>query len=263
MSDASESLESKVEAWLGKEGYRLEYLTHKAFTDAGLTSVIGDYIETTEGKPREIDVTAHETLKSDPTAVVRVMCECKYSSAQPWVLMSSDLFGNFWTDWMSLPQSQAIRAYSSIVGEYEAQCAGSWHFDKRQPFAHGLVQALRKDNHDIAYNALQKIANAAWDYVENPERKGHSVHLVTIPCLVVDAPLLFARFDYKADKFIAKSVPYGRISWTGCRGGTVVDVVHVSSLKEYAQAVKCTFGTILKVLQLLLKRSPYEVRHKQ
>jgi hypothetical protein len=50
------------------------------------------------------------------------------------------------------------------------------------------------------------------------------------------------------DAFVIKSIKFGRLSWPGCRGGTMVDVVHISSITEYAQAIKRTFDIFLDVM---------------
>ena len=44
----------------------------------------------------------------------------------------------------------------------------------------------------------------------------------------------------------------GRLSWSGCRGGTVVDVVAARALEEYAEAVKETCSRLLDVVPGLL-----------
>jgi len=250
MSNESNNLNNKVAEWLGKEGYRLEYITHKAFSDTGLTTVMSNYVETPEGSWREIDVTAMQQPDyglAKPTAV-RIMCECKYSVEKPWVLLQTGLMSNIWCDWISLPQSPDLKEFTKHIEHYEKQLHSCWHFAKEQYFAHNLVQAFREKNRDVAFESLQKISNAAWDYVETPNRRGHSAYLIAIPSLVVEAPIYSAWFDNSKYKFIAKEVKYGRLSWSGCRGGTLVDIVQAGAINEYAEVVRNSIAIILNVL---------------
>ena len=253
MASDKQSLEEKLIDWLGSEGYRLEYLAHKAFVDAGVKSVLGHYVESSEGKPREIDVMAFlATSGRDPVLLARVLCECKYSRRQPWVLLASGLNPDLFLDWYSTPQSRSVREHSHRVDQYADVLHQCWHFAEGHKLAHNLLQAFGSKNRDTAFNSLQKIANAAWDCVETAERRGKEAHVVAFPCLVVDAPLYFAWFDFEADQFAVKRVPYGRVSWSGCRSGTLVDVVHADALSDYAEATRNTFERVLQVVEGLL-----------
>lgn len=256
MSESSQKLRDKVTEWLGGEGYRLEYIVHKAFRDIGLNATMSHHVETEEGKCREVDVAAFQQCGSQPQRprIVHVLCECKYSQEKPWLLMSSGLQSCLWADWASLPQSPRLRELSHHIVDYEDKLRNSWHFANGQPMAHSLLQAFRKDNRDMAFDALQKIANAAWDHVETPDRRGASAALVTIPCLVVEAPLFWAWFDYDRNGFTLEEVKFGRLSWSGARGGTMIDVVHLDAVLDYATAIKNTFAVILDVLEDLDNR---------
>jgi len=257
MSDAKDNLTNKVEEWLGCEGYRLEYITHKALKDVGLTTVMSDYFESANGSLREIDVTA--SLQPDigiakPT-LVRLMCECKYSVDKPWVLLQSGLPANLWCDWRSLPKSPTLHKISEDIEKYARLLSGSWHFAGKQSFAHNLVQAFRKNNRDIAFDSLKKIANAAWDYVETPHRRGANAYLIAIPSIIVEAPLYWACFDHEKSQFVVKEIPYGRLSWGGCRSGTVVDIVHARAIDEYANTIRKTFSILIDIIMSLQKKA--------
>ena len=132
---------------------------------------------------------------------------------------------------------------------------GSWHFSRNQYFAHNIVQAFRKNNRDVAFDSLKKIANAAWDYVETPHRRGANAYLIAIPSIIVEAPLYWACFDHDKNRFVAKQIPYGRLSWGGCRNDTVVDIVHADAISEYAKAVRNTLDILINVIVVLQKIS--------
>ncbi len=249
MSDKKKTNEQRVSEWLASEGYRLEYLTHAAFKKVGIHATMSYYVETPDGKPREIDVAAFlESSNQTSKIILRVLCECKYSMDKPWVLMLSDLSSHLFADWISIPQSKPLQDLSSTVSAYEKELEGCWHFAKGQRFAHNILQAFREKKRDTAYDSLQKISNASWDCAETPERRGSRAYVLAIPCLVVEAPLFVSWYDTVESKFQVKKVLYGRLSWDGCRGGTVVDVIHISAVIEYAKAIKTTFSKMISVI---------------
>ncbi|MFO0797900.1 MAG: hypothetical protein U0804_10500 [Gemmataceae bacterium] len=260
MSEGKATLEAKVSEWLSTEGYRLEYLTSKAFRDAGLRTTMSYHVESEEGKRRELDVTAMSKNSSEERPVVaRVVCECKYSKEHPWVLLTQGLKAHFWADWVSVPKSTPLRETTSLTKQAKATLEGCWHFDARHVFAHGLVQAMKKDNRDIAFDSLQKIANAAWDCAEAPERRGFPAHIFVIPCIVVEAPLFLSWYNHDAGRFEVKPTKIGRLSWSGCREGTLVDVVHIDGLAEYAVEVKRTLDTVVQVVEGITEAHELEV----
>src|SRR2546430_17242027 len=102
------SIEDEVRKWLAKEGYRLEYLAHRAFSKVGLRAVLGGYVEGAEGKTREIDVTVFSEVPDENLVHARALCECKYSAESPWVLLATGLAADLWADWVSTPQSKPL-----------------------------------------------------------------------------------------------------------------------------------------------------------
>ncbi len=257
MSNTEDNLANKVEEWLGCEGYRLEYITHKALEEVGLITEMSNYVESANGSLREIDVTA--CLGSDlgiaKSTLVRLMCECKYSVDKPWILLQSGIPANLWCDWLSLPKSPDLHEISEDIEKYAPSLSGSWHFAGEQYFAHNLVQAFRKNNRDMAFDSLKKIANAAWDYVETPHRRGAKAYLIAIPSIIVEAPLYWACFDHEKHQFVVKEVPYGRLAWGGCRNGTLVDIVHARAINEYANTIRKTFSILINVIMSLQKKA--------
>jgi hypothetical protein len=262
LSDTNQPLDAKVADWLEKQGYRLEYLTESAFRGAGLHAVLGEYVEDVAGqKPREIDVSVFRQLEdAGQTIYARCICECKYSKKkQPWVLLHSGLYSAVLADWWALPKSPGLHSLSASIEAHGKELRKAWHFADGRSFAHTIVEAFRDDNRDTAYDALCKITHAAWDKAEAPSRqggRGELFHVLVLPCLVVDAPLYHARFDSAAGRFVVKETKFGRLSWSGCRNGTAVDVVHVDALPRYAAVVKETFEVLLSVARKLVNHLP-------
>jgi hypothetical protein len=231
--DDRRSMEERVSEWVGNQGYRLEHVTYKAFKNARLDAVMSAFLESAEGKSREIDVTAWGTYDDEPISL-RVVCECKYST-DPWVLVGCGQQPDYRTKWHAIPQSSSISKFWRFIEPVEKDLVPYWHFFRKTLIAHTIVQAFKdqKDNRDFAYQSLQKIANAAWDWAENDEKQKPTTFSVVIPCIVVDGPLLGATFDYDAERFRSESIPSGRVLWSGCRNGTAVDIVQAQALDEY------------------------------
>jgi hypothetical protein len=157
------SLESEVAKWLEETGYRLEFKTLGAFRRAGLNATMGFHVRSAEGKPREIDVSA---LKSRGRLFIRLLCECKYSIGKPWVLPCYGMAPEFFADWSILPKSRELHDIPfNSIDDWRPKLEKCWHFSAPASLAHTIVQAHTKpddrSNRDLAFEALQKIANAA------------------------------------------------------------------------------------------------------
>jgi hypothetical protein len=249
-------LDEKVRDWLESQGYRLEYEAHRAFLDAGLSAAMGRYIDSRDGKPREIDVSVDQVANNNG---LHVFCECKYSKAKPWLVMQSGAAPSQSLDWMRTPRFPSA-IHAQAIYQSPSMLPTCWHFSEATVPGHTLIQGLKTDNQDVAYDALKKIANAAWDYVETVgpyiENEGLETNIVVFPCLIVDGPLFAVQFDSEQGEFQIIEINIGRIAWSGCRGGTMVDVVNVDALKLYAQEVAKTFKALAPLLPKL--RKPYE-----
>src|SRR5947209_2473648 len=144
---ATKTLEDSVVAWLATQGYRLEYLTHKALQDAGLGAQLGVFIED-EGKQREVDVLGSAARDSEVSRIMGfnavtgsmyhthsteqlcacILCECKYSVQHPWVILGSRSHNDVGTMWECIPQSSELIGRSSLVTQAERILSASWHF---------------------------------------------------------------------------------------------------------------------------------------
>src|SRR5689334_18263963 len=83
---------AKVREWLEMQGFALEMRTASAFRKAGFDNVRQSsiYVDVKTGKPREIDVLAHDMGGNAARGIIdiRFFVECK-SSKKPWVLLCS------------------------------------------------------------------------------------------------------------------------------------------------------------------------------
>jgi hypothetical protein len=245
--DDRRSIEEKVSIWLGETGYRLEYLAYRAFREVGISVGMSAFLESPEGKPREIDLLASESDASDSLITVSIVCECKYLD-HPWVLLHSDVRTSFQAVWELMPQSAHVGTLWSFLKGCGPDFSTCWHFSADTPCAHSIVQALKPDNRDAAYNAIQKISNAAWDFAEMNDKEGLEAMHITIPCIIVDSPLLAASFDHDKGKFSSEKITRGRMLWAGCRSGTIIDIVHITALEEYASDISRTIRKVIEAL---------------
>jgi hypothetical protein len=242
--------ESLIE-WLSSEGYVLEYKTLHALRAAGMNATMGFHINSRDGVPREIDVTSLAVAAKNQDAqclyVIRLICECKYTAEKPWVILQSGLASGLPQDWQSLPHSKGIDEVGTILSRNPRFAEGLWHFAPRQHVGHTITQAFRKDNRDHAFSSLQKVANAAWDWVLLDGHNGTSVNLICIPAIVLQGDLFEAWCPKGNDRFEVRQVPYGRLAWTGAQNGTMIDVVTQSGLDAWAKMVSKTVAGLFDV----------------
>jgi hypothetical protein len=248
-------VEEKVNAWLANQGYHLEYKTYKALRNAGIPAQMSIFLET-EGKPREIDVIGEVHERGTPTAA-NVICECKYSvKNQPWVLLRSESRTSFSIEWHALPQTEVVQSLWAFTKKCQPDFEQTWHFARNAAFGQTLLEAMKDGNADVAYGAVQKIANAAWEYASKPfipgegDSEDENVYRVVIPCIVVDSPLLMATFNHDKGEFESTQIPFGRLFWLGVHNGTIIDVVQKNSLSEYAKGLYQTMKHIDDCLHL-------------
>jgi hypothetical protein len=244
-----QTVEEKVNAWLANQGYHLEYKTYKAFRNANIPAQMSIFLES-DGKPREIDVIGEVHERGTPSAV-NVICECKYSAKnQPWVLLRSESRTSFPIEWHALPQTEVVKTLWAFTEKCQPDFEKTWHFARNAAFGQTLLEAMKDVNADVAYGAVQKVANAAWEYTSKPfvlgegDPKDENVYRVVIPCIVVDSPLLMATFNHDKGEFESTQIPFGRLFWLGVNNGTIIDVVQKDSLTEYTKRLYQTMKYI-------------------
>ena len=251
-------VEAKVEDWLNQQGYPLEYKTYNALRKHFTHSGLGAYVPTEDKIFREIDVFAQKKVVPDPRSggfIARVQIECRHSREKPWVLLcgNPDLTLSP-LEWGQTPRTGALEQIPDMSEEQVEELRGTFHFAEGHYLAHNIVQAFARtetDNRDRAYDALQKVANGAWDCARWWDSLDATLYAMIFPALVVEGPLLAASYSPLAQRVVAREISFGRVWWRGCRSGTNVDVVQSSALDEYAEQVSGSLTTILRVLQEL------------
>jgi hypothetical protein len=242
-----DDLEGKVGDWLAKQGYRLEYHAYEVFRRAGLRPAMSSYVVTSDGTPREIDVSVEVQGSSESFEAESVLlCECKYLPGSPWVVMKSPE-GLGWSDfWKHLPKSPVLQPPSLAPVAPPPRISSEYLTRYSRHIGHTLIQAKLDQRanidqgRDVAFNALQKIANAAWDRAAEGTSRTTTPFKFVFACLIVDGPLFESWVDPSTATFEVRPVQWSAIAWKGCQSGTLVDIVAKDALDGYASTMADT-----------------------
>ena len=264
-------LSDKISDWLSTEGLVLEYNTMHGLQNIGLNAQLGTHIVSKEGKSREIDVSAivgssDSIMKQSPVSIL-VCCECKYSVDRPWVMMKSGQKLSTAEAWDCLPHSTATHELGEMLPKLPQRVESLWHFQPEAEYGHTILQAFlgnkkdgREKSRDYAFEALQKVANASWDWVLESERETPDdevppyFSLVAIPVLIIEGRLFEAWCPDGGTAFEVNEVPFGRLCWLGLGSGTLIDVVTSQGLPEWSARLKETIDSLIEIDSNLPKR---------
>lgn len=199
----SDDLLEKVEGWLNKQGFPLEFQVAQAFATGGFHTDQGAYVtDPIAGELREVDVIAwKEHQKSERRFRLSVLVECKWSIERPWVIFTST---------RARPSPAASIAY--LVGSSFAEAvlwymAGDRNIQQLQRdvlstrFGFGGRQALvEKQERELFYPAIQGVVAAATAHAHSlPPNASvtdvvRDLHVV-IPMIVIEGRLFEAYLD--------------------------------------------------------------------
>lgn len=263
MSEQKDGLQSKIEAWLGKQGYPLEMRTAQAFITRQFDTRQSEfYVDFDSGETRETDVVAHKDISLAGVLVrLSVVVECKAATDKPWILFSTgkdQLTGS--TRVFQRPASQAgIKALEVLMAHASVCNAPLFMMDANSGYA--LVQALRDDNQDrsdVAYRALISVTHAACSMALCSDRvdlkkkqilkaQSNYAHIL-FPTLVIGGSLW--KCTLKQDditKVELNQIDSGVLAWKNPIFGhahTLVHVVTKDHLNSFADGAVATFETV-------------------
>ncbi len=153
-----------VRAWLTNEGYPLEFRTARQFLMCGFTVRQGSYVNAPSDEcPREVDVLAYKTDKSDEVRIYNVV-ECKWSADKPWVIFTSET--HQMANSACINQTISTLFGGSIVWALagDKELAGLDLFASPDRAGFGGRQAFSKGN-DLFYTAAQSVVSKAHSLV--------------------------------------------------------------------------------------------------
>ena len=243
MSNEEKSIEVRLQEWLEKEGYPLEFCAAAAFRRAGFNVVRGWYVDGEPGgKRREIDLLAMDRAPGCQMGV-DVVVECKWSGDKPWVVFSCED-----------PLPPALRTDLAIGTDMACSClvaaATMGEITKLDVFSplkrtvFGGRQAFTKGN-DLFYEAITSTVSKTcaiadqFKQVEPEDLKSLLTNaMVVLPVIVIDARLFEVSCDSKTAEITSCEVSEARVAWQGSKewpSCAFVDIVVAAHLDQYAR----------------------------
>ncbi|MBO9488762.1 hypothetical protein J7384_00115 [Endozoicomonas sp. G2_1] len=251
----SAELTNKISNWFDKSGYPLEMYAYKALAKEGFICEKSPYYTDEQTKiAREIDIVAIKDLPDTSEnyhSALQLLIECK-KSEKPIVILSSE--------------AQKVTRYNSIIGGFPINKAKNGLFlaslfacnelsENELAYKIGsfvelinegysLVQALNNSDHRW-YKNLLGLANAYeyydkqhdLDFKRNNSKKYYEL---TIPTLVIDAPLFIATMNNQGELDITEE-KWGSVNiktpWRKSNLTINIQVIKKTFLKEYLKEV--------------------------
>lgn len=233
----------KVEEWLEKEGYSLEFLTATAFEKKGFdVTQSNNYWDEKHNMNREVDVAASYTYMLDKT-VVRVthIMECKWSKDKPWVVFCSRSGSKH-------PAASIAQSIGSYLGEAilwhmagDESLYGSSHFYTPEAPGFSGRQALTNSK-DLFYSSMQGITASA-ELVAKYYDPGQilaapSYAEIVFPVIVVNGNLFRAVYNDSNEKIDLVETNHIRLHWDGSdasKFNSNVDIITSDYVEEFAE----------------------------
>lgn len=241
-------LSQKVTTWLQEQGYPLEMETAQAARQVGFDVSQSDYYVDPETEDsREIDlVVSTSTYKSEFSLSYNLFIECKSGKSKPWLIFA---------DPNEISSQEPI--YNPIrnthIGNKYAdrmlsQCAIDGTINNMYPridtepvIGYGMTRAFTTGE-DIPYKAMVGACKAALYHTDKfGEPFLSTPFLVSIPVIVLNAPLLTVTYSSKSDELEVREVEYGVIYWKQLVGGRSrigIYVVRNTALRQFFETCK-------------------------
>jgi hypothetical protein len=199
-----------VRTWLLKEGYPLEYETHREMVRVGYRAWQGLYY--TDGEVRrEIDVQAvepdePETAADPKTPYVYVVVECKNNS-KPWLALMNVIP-------LNIPgygsHSLVSNRDSHVLREKYAPSDADFLMNIPELHGYNVIQALAGP--DVAHAALQSVTKAAFGTIDRFKREPRPV--VAWPVIVLGGSLYQVMFHGDGSEVLQRTECV-RVLWRG------------------------------------------------
>lgn len=244
MNDKRDVLNEKVEQWLSKEGYPLEFLAANIMQKIGYAVRQGQYARTSDNTPREIDLVATVSKYHDERLLrVYNVVECKFSKDKPWVVFcgNNQPVGNSALVSQSIASTLGDAIMWSIAGHEEVTALKMFSCFDRYGF--GGTQALANNNRDVFYNSLQSVVQNSFScvqfYDDYPESEDEipKYGAVAFPIILIDGKLFSAYFDAEDNTTKIEEVGHARCHWRGSPETslhTTVDLVTIDNFEDFA-----------------------------
>jgi hypothetical protein len=287
MAERPEPSESRVVAsvrsWLAAQGYPLEMRTAAAFQRAGADVSQSQYILTSDGKSREVDVlarfwrmwpilTSTELDDMKPTSAhlfgLTAICECKSGprSQKPWIVFTSSHHPI-----QSLPLLRFMRFGSSLGlklllegarSATEIETLDIFKAPERCGYSLAVAHLKSNDNnigskkdansdqgYDHAFGTLMKLtATAKAAAAELESTSALLVNFLIFPVIVVDTPIVECWLD-DTNQIQLQECDRATIVWKTPKessGLTIIDIVQESGMGAYVAQLRTAFEQLLE-----------------
>lgn len=222
----TDSLNTRVAAWLQKQGFPLEMEAAAAARGIGFDVSQSDYyIDPEGGGSREIDlVLSISRFTGNYNLTYALFVECKSSRDKPWLLFSSP--NELATS--SEGTEDFLRRYA-IHSAFTANSYGEDlllnsmksdgyknafpRIDSEAVLGHGMTQAFAEAG-DPPFKAIMGATKAARSYVSRHEGPGLSTSIVfAAPIVLIDVPLLSVSLAPGSSELEIVKLDRGAILW--------------------------------------------------
>lgn len=240
------NMKDKVEEWLSKEGYSLEFYVATQFQKSYFNVMQGSYVRDKDNDSvREIDVIASTDFEDD-NFIIRILnvIECKWSKDKPWVIFTSNNSMN--------PRATIAQSFASSLGD-----AILWHVSGNEELYNtsyfyspeyagfGGRQALTNPNgKDLFYSSMQSITSATNQLTKEYDNKHFQqfnlpkIAVIAFPIIVVDGVLFEAKYDSEQEMILLNETNHVRLHWSGSDSWefhSTIDVVTKNYIGEFAK----------------------------
>lgn len=268
MERSTDDLIQKVEGWLQREGYPLEFATAAAFERHGFWVWSGEFVEDPQtAKLREVDVSASSTIRTDVNnGFLRLtyVAECKWTADKPWVIFHHEM--------PYAPSARIAQTISDHLGHTSLwMVAGDERLHGLDTFATPLMVGTggrraftSGDSGDQVYSALRSVISASVGMVESGNKRTRPPSALPdaanlfLPLIVIDGPLMTASYDTDGNRVSVTEVDHTRVFMRGSEvwpHRCFVDVVRIEALDDFisrrAQEIPQIFEVLGKSIDAL------------
>ena len=224
----------------------MEYATAAALEKAGFRALQGRTYRDSSGKRRDIDVLATALLTAKAPALMAV-AECKHA-VKPWIVRQTFIPGPELA-WTPIAHPAVVRGLA----------ATPWILAKSLPFGSdpalphiGFAVVQAEKGEDVAFGALSQAVSAARGVIDDLPRRVSPA--MALPVVVIDKPLLTLAYA-KDGSEVLTSVPWSRVLWSALDEPTVIDVVTLASIDNYAMNLRHELGDLAETIEV--ERVPF------
>ncbi len=256
-----DEISGKVNEWLLKEGYPLEFRAASIMRRCGFAVRQGHFVRSGVNEaPREIDIVAQtDDHCEDYLFRVCQVVECKYSKSKPWVIFSSP----------SGRMSTSACASQSIASEYGSaimwSIAGHDTISEMKLFSSPQTPGFNgreafSTGHDRFYGAVTQLIENSISlskyYNSNLLIKGKIPKscVVVFPILLLDGMMFEAFCDEEKSETVVQEIEHARLHWKGAPSRNLHSTFDIVKLDYFEKFCNTRMEESVKLLSEFRKQ---------